>query len=117
MRRREFLDISDRDKGMLVDRVFVEEIPDHTASDFLKIRKYFSEQSDFVHGEQSVVDTLSILHHVQDQAAGPRMVDEHAVRRRNPPADSREGSRIEARFFPVCFSESLEHVEGIRKIG
>src|SRR5438094_10413835 len=116
MRRWEFLDISDRNKGMLVDRVFVEEIPDHTASDFLKIRKYFSEQSDFVHGEQSVVDTLSILHHVQDQTAGSRMVYENAVGRTNALADSSQSRRIEARFFAVRFGESLDHIEGIRKI-
>src|SRR5947207_10892160 len=83
MRWRQFLDISDRDQRMLVDRVLVEEIADDAASDLFEIGKYLSEQSHFMHREQRVVDAFAILHHVQDQPARFWIVGEHAVGRKD----------------------------------
>src|SRR5437899_2010826 len=100
---------------MLVDSVFVEEITDHAAADLLEIREYFSEQAHFMHRKQCIVYTLAILHHVQNQAAGLRMIRQNAVGRCYPLADGSERGRIETRFFPMRFSKSLDHVEGIRK--
>src|SRR5437660_529739 len=82
MRRRQFLNIPDSDKGMFVHGVLMKEVADDAATDLLEVRKYFSEQPDFMHGEQSVVDTLPILHHVQDQPARFRMILEDVCLRR-----------------------------------
>src|SRR5438067_7292179 len=117
MRRRQFLNIPDSDQGMLVYGVLVKEVTNDAAADLLEVRKYFSEQPDFMHGEQSVVDALPILHHVQDQPARFRMILKYAVRICYALANGRQRRRIQTRLLAVRFGERLDHVKRIREIG
>src|SRR6476661_5765028 len=102
---------------MLVDRVLVKEIANDAASDFFEIWEYPAQQPDFVHGQQRVVDALAVFHHVEDEAAGARIIAEGAVRRRQSPLDSGKCWRIQPRLLLMGLGESLDHFKRIGKLG
>src|SRR3954463_47146 len=105
MRLRELLDVSNSDERMFIDRILVEKIADNAATNLLKIRKDFSQQPDFVHCEQRLVNTFPILHHVQNSAPGVGTVCQHAVSHSQSLPNGDKSWRIKPGLFLVSFGK------------
>src|SRR5262245_36142155 len=103
--------ISDRDQRMLVDSVLMEEIPNDAAPDFLKVWKDFSQQANFMHGQQRVVDADTVLHHLEDGAPGPGIVCENSSKPNQTFAYRRKSHGVQAGLFSMSFRKRFNHVE------
>ena len=114
--RGQFFYVADRYKRMLVDRVFMEEVPDDPATNLLEIGKDLSQQTYLVHCQQRVIDALPVLHHFQDGAPCPGVVAKDAIGVCEAAADRDERRRVQPGLLPVGFAKSRDHFKRIREL-
>src|SRR3954466_15128742 len=108
---RQLLDIADRDQRVLVDRVLVKEIANDPAANFFEVREDLPEQTDFVHREERVVDSDTILHHFDDRPAGPWIVCQDPATAAETLPNCGERDRMKTRLLAMRFREGFDHVE------